>query len=98
MSPPGVDPSNINEDNIPQILAAILVVLEKNREEHAEIKEMLKCHEEYLQVLKFSKCTFFPWLSRNGWTLTLLLAFFSLWISSLDWINRWLQWSLFPPK
>jgi hypothetical protein len=93
-----IDPSNITQDSIPVVLGAILVQLDQNSKDHEEIKKMLKEHEDCLQILNFSRCKLIPWLGRNRYVVTSIFVVLSIWISSLDWINRYLQWAFFPPR
>jgi hypothetical protein len=73
-------------------------MMEQNKKDHTEIKEILQRHEDCLQIFNISRCKVLPWIGRNRWVLTAIIGVVSLWISSIDWINRWLQWSFFPPR
>ena len=95
---PLIDPASITEDNIPQVLGAMLIELRDIRTEQTDIKEILADHTDCLQIFKFSRCKLLPWMGRNKWVIAIIFSGFSLWISALDWINRWSQWVFFPPK
>ena len=92
-----IDPSSITPDNIPAILGAILVEIRDIKADQREIKTVLDEHTDCLEVFKFSKCKLVPWISRNKYVMAVIFGTLSVWISSLDWINRWLQWAFFPP-
>jgi hypothetical protein len=94
---PGIDPASITDDNIPAVLGAILIEIRDIKSEQTDIKNVLDDHTECLEIFKFSKCKLMPWMGRNRWILAAIFGGFSLWISSLDWLNRWLQWAFFPP-
>jgi hypothetical protein len=80
-----------------QLIQAVNDLKAKNEEDHEEIKAILKDHEECLEIFKFSKCKVMPWMGRNKWVIGVIFCSLSIWISSLDWLNRWLQWAFFPP-
>lgn len=87
-----------------QVLRGLADLQKANDDQHNEIKEILQEqkqileeHEECLQIFRFSRCKLIPWIGRNRWAMIALFAIVSAWISSLDWLNRWLQWTLFPP-
>ena len=93
-----IDPASITQENIPAVLGAMLVMLDQNAEDHKEIKAILKDHEECLRIFRFSRCNLIPWLGRNRWIVVAFFATISIWFSSLDWLNCWLQWAFFPPR
>jgi hypothetical protein len=95
---PGIDPASITDDNVPAVLGAILIEIRDIKAEQIKIKEVLDDHTECLEIFKFSKCRLAPWLGRNRWVLVALFSGISLWFASIDWLNRWLQWSFFPPR
>lgn len=97
MGDPLIDPASITEDNVPQVLGAMLIELRDIRTEQGRIRETLDDHTDCLQIFKFSRCKLAPWLGRNRWAVAAAFASISIWMSSLDWINRWLQWAFFPP-
>jgi hypothetical protein len=98
MAPSPIDPASLTHESVPYILGVLASQMEQNTKDHNEIKEILKDHDECLQIFKFSRCKLIPWVGRNRWVVTLLFLGLSVWISSLDWLNRWLQWVFFPPR
>jgi hypothetical protein len=95
---PSIDPASITHESIPAVLGALLAMAEQNKRDHNDIIEILQRHEDCLQIFNISRCKILPWLGRNRWVIATFLGAFSLWFASIDWLNRWVQWSFFPPR
>jgi len=87
----------VTEKNVPLILIQLVEELKQMRNEQNRMAAILEEHSKCLEVFKFSRCTLIPWLQRNKSVILTLLLIGSMWISALDWINRWLQCAFFPP-
>ena len=92
-----IDPSKITEENIPVVLGVIITKLDDQGEDIRKIKDEMIEYNRYATVVRFSFCSFLPWIKRNKITITHGLALVTSYISILDWLNRWLQWSFLPP-
>jgi hypothetical protein len=95
---PGIDPASITQETIPAVLGAILIEIRDVKAEQIAIKKVLDEHTECLAIFKFSTCVVMPWIGRNRWVLVSIVGGVSIYLSSLDWLNRWLQWSFLPPR
>jgi len=94
----GIDPASLTTESIPYVLGVLATEMQQNTKDHAEMKAILKDHDECLQIFRISKCQFLPWISRNRYVVGIIFLGISAWISSLDWFNRWAQWAFFPPR
>jgi len=67
------------------------------RDEVRDIGKEVDSHREVIKLIRISSCEILPWIKRNKNKLVITLAIISTYLSLLDWINRWLQWSFLPP-
>jgi hypothetical protein len=74
------------------IVTSLNELKEQNKQEHEKIFKRLDDGEQYLLVLKLSRCAL-GWLDRNGIIKCMLLAILFF---AADWISRYAYWSLYP--
>ncbi len=77
---------------------------DRHDSEMSSLRDEVKCigkkvdeHERTMIFLKFSSCEVIPWIKRNKNKIGFAVLIVSGYLSLLDWINRWLQWSFLPP-
>jgi hypothetical protein len=92
-----IDPSHINHDNLPQVVGAMAIMVHENYVTTKKIESKFVEYDRCFSLLKFSLCSALPWVRRHKFGLTSAFLGVSLWFSALDWLNRWLQWSILPP-
>jgi hypothetical protein len=78
---------------------------EDNQRQFNEVKEILadhgrilEEHEKCLEMFRFSQCKVLPWINNNKWLLVILFSLITFYFSTMDWLNRWLQWTFAPPR
>lgn len=67
------------------------------RDEVRHIGKEVDSHRQVIELIRFSSCEIVPWIRRNKNKLVIAMVIISAYLSLLDWINRWLQWSFLPP-
>jgi hypothetical protein len=95
--PLAFDITQINHENLPMVISAMVVQNAQIVQALDSITKKLEEHDECLQLFRFSKCQFMPWLGRNKWLIGVIFTCGSVWLAainfSMDWITRLIQWN-----
>lgn len=106
-----IDPSNINHDNLPTVVGAMAVMIQDNCETSKAldkkidqidgkvtgVQEKIDKYESCYSALRVSFCTVVPWIKKHKLAISIVISGVTLWWSVVDWVNRYLQWTFFPP-
>jgi len=99
-----IDPTQITDENLKTVLGVIVTKQENlsakfderfDQVDHRldKIEQRMDGLESYIQPIRWSICSFLPWLKRNK----IVLGAVAIFLIAIDAVCRWIQWTFFPP-
>lgn len=87
MSSGHIDPSSINHDNLPQVMACVVTKQDTMDEKLDRIERCLVDLEDTLAPFKFSRCTVWPMLKNNKFIAFIITSAFTAYVWFIGWIS-----------